>query len=104
MNPTIDNAQQERCICGFCGFPLDPSARFCEGCAETYQVNRQFRREGIRLLIITLTFICSWVGLAAWMQLDLPTSLSVGLLVAIAGMTFGLMYCDALEDQHRPKR
>ena len=42
--------------------------------------------------------------MAYWLHLDLATSLSVGLLVAIAGMTFGLMVCDALEEEYRPDK
>lgn len=89
-------------ICEYCGFTRSPKAKFCEGCAETYQVNQRFRREGVRFLSVTVGFVSCWVLMAYWLHLDLATSLSVGLLVAIAGMTFGLMVCDALEEEHRP--
>ena len=48
----------ETIVCEYCGFSRSRKAKFCEGCAETYQVNQRFRREGIRFLSVTLTFIC----------------------------------------------
>ncbi len=92
------DAEVESITCGFCGTQLDPQDKVCAGCLETYLVNQKFKKESVRFLTMTLIFTGTWAIIALFLHLDLPTSLSVGLLVAIAGMIFGLLYCDAKEE------